>query len=46
MYSVNKLHDGVYTFDEGGVRSFLIVGTEKALLIDTGFGEVDYTKVN
>ena len=44
MYSVNKLYDGVYTFDEGGVRSFLLVGTEKALLIDTGFGQVDFEK--
>ena len=44
MYTVNKLYDGVYTFDEGGVRSFLIVGTEKALLIDTGFGQVDFEK--
>ncbi len=44
MYKVNKLYDGVYSFDEGGVRSFFIVGTEKALLIDTGFGGVDFEK--
>ncbi len=44
MYSINRLYDGVYAFDEGGVRSFLILGTEKALLIDTGFGGVDFEK--
>ncbi len=31
-----KLYDGAWTFDEGGVRFFLIEGDITALLIDTG----------
>ena len=36
MYQVIKLKENLYAFDEGGVRSFLLLGTEKAALIDTG----------
>lgn len=31
-----EIYDGTWTFDEGGVRFFLLVGTERALLIDSG----------
>ncbi|MDR0917598.1 MAG: MBL fold metallo-hydrolase [Oscillospiraceae bacterium] len=33
-----KIADGAYRFEQGGVRSTLIVGTERAVLVDTGFG--------
>ena len=44
MYQVIKLKENLYAFDEGGVRSFLLLGTEKAALIDTGLGAVDFKK--
>lgn len=39
--SVVNLGDGVYALEQGMVRSFLILGTEKALLLDTGAEELD-----
>ena len=40
-YEVTEHGKGFWTIDEGGVRSFLIEGSEKALLADTGFGTGD-----
>jgi endoglucanase len=38
-YTVKKLHEGIYSIHEpANVFSYLIVGKEKALLYDTGFG--------
>lgn len=31
-----KINDGLYIFDQGFVRSFLIIGENKAILLDTG----------
>ena len=39
--TVNRLSNGVWAIDQGMVRCFLIVGNEKALLLDTGAGECD-----
>ena len=36
--SAVKIADGAYRIEDNGVRSLLFVGTELALLIDTGFG--------
>ena len=33
---IQKIDGQTYAFDEGGVRFFLLLGTEKALLIDSG----------
>ena len=33
-----KINDFSYRIEEGGVRSLLFVGTQRALLVDTGFG--------
>ena len=33
---IKKLYEGAWTFDEGGVRSFIIEGDDKAMVIDTG----------
>ena len=41
-YTVRKINDRIYTFEEEGVRSFLIIGEDAALVIDTGYGAVDY----
>jgi glyoxylase-like metal-dependent hydrolase (beta-lactamase superfamily II) len=41
VYEVAENKKGFWTIDEGGVRSFLIEGAEKALLVDTGFGKGD-----
>ena len=41
-YAVKKLTDNVWTFDEFGVRSFIVVGENSALVIDTGMGNVDF----
>ena len=43
MYQVRKLADNIYTFEEGmRVRSFLIIGQEKAMMLDSGNGAVDF----
>ena len=34
--TVSKIDEKTWIFDEGGVRFFLLAGTEKALLIDSG----------
>lgn len=34
--TVKQIDNGTWIFDEGGVRFFLLTGTEKALLIDSG----------
>jgi len=41
-YTVVPRTWNIWTFEEEGVRSFLVLGREKALVIDTGYGEVDY----
>lgn len=38
---VKKLSSGVWTFDQGMVRCFLIVGQQRALLLDTGASPCD-----
>ena len=35
-YTVNKVNEDTWIIEEGGVRFFLLKGTEKALLIDSG----------
>jgi glyoxylase-like metal-dependent hydrolase (beta-lactamase superfamily II) len=37
-YEVHQVDDSCWRIEENGVRSFLIIGSEKALLIDSGFG--------
>ena len=37
MLEVKQYMDGLYVLDDGGVREFLLVGGDSALLIDTGF---------
>mgnify|MGYP002801178498 CR=1 FL=1 len=37
MTEAKLFMDHFYALDDGRVRQFLIVGTEEALLIDTGF---------
>ena len=39
--TIGRISDGVWAIDQGMVRSFLIVGTKRALLLDTGAGECD-----
>ena len=39
--TLNRISNGVYSIDQGMVRCFLILGTERALLLDTGAGECD-----
>lgn len=41
IYEVRTLPDGTIQMDEGGVRCFLVPGSKKALLIDTGYGTGD-----
>lgn len=41
-YEVKKLTDNIWTIDEFGVRSFIVVGRDKALVIDTGMNGVDF----
>jgi glyoxylase-like metal-dependent hydrolase (beta-lactamase superfamily II) len=37
-YEAIKLDDTCWRIEENGVRAFLIIGSEKALLVDSGFG--------
>ena len=39
--TIRALSDGVYAIEQGMVRSFLILGRKRALLLDTGAGECD-----
>lgn len=38
QYEVHQIDASCWRIEENGVRAFLITGTEKALLVDTGFG--------
>ena len=38
---MSEILPGIWQFKDGDVYCFLVVGTEKALLIDTGFGNLD-----
>ncbi|MHB8065381.1 MAG: MBL fold metallo-hydrolase [Ruminiclostridium sp.] len=37
-YEVHQVDSSCWRIEENGVRAFLITGTEKALLVDSGFG--------
>ncbi len=41
VFRVEKINDSLYVLHEHIVRCILILGTEKALLLDTGFGWVN-----
>lgn len=38
---IMKRREDIYTFEEEGVRSFLLLGQERALAVDSGFGTFD-----
>ena len=42
MYKINKVFDHIFAFEEEGVTSFFILGKNKCVMIDTGFGVIDY----
>ena len=37
-FTVQKLADNIWALDQKGVRAFLLVGQEEAILVDTCFG--------
>jgi hydroxyacylglutathione hydrolase len=37
---VSELKPGIWSLYDGEIRCFLVLGTERALLLDTGFGEI------
>lgn len=37
-YQVSRLADGCHAIEENGVRSYVIAGDKRAVLLDTGFG--------
>ena len=41
VYEARRLCDGLTAIEDGGVRCFLVEGTERAMLVDTGFGKGD-----
>ena len=43
--TLRRLDEGVWAIDQGMVRSFLVVGTERALLLDTGAAPCDLWKL-
>jgi len=42
QYTVFQPLPDIYVIDEGAVRNFLFTGQDAALLVDTGFGRIDY----
>ncbi|MBQ3201466.1 MAG: MBL fold metallo-hydrolase [Clostridia bacterium] len=40
-YTAKLLYENFYAVEEGGVRMFLVIGEDKAMLVDTGFGTGD-----
>lgn len=40
-YIANKIDDGFWSIEDGGVRCFLFKGDKQSLLIDTGYGTGD-----
>ena len=44
-YQIVEISKGFWRIEENGVRAFLIAGTEKAMLVDTGFGTGDIRQV-
>lgn len=40
-YKTLKMYDNTWAVEDGGVRIFVAAGSEKALVIDTGFGDID-----
>lgn len=40
-YTAKLLYEDFYAIEEGGVRMFLVIGQDKAMLVDTGFGTGD-----
>lgn len=40
-YTAKLLYENFYAIEEGGVRMFLILGQDRAMLVDTGFGTGD-----
>jgi len=45
VYNIQQIDKSCWRIDEGMVRSFLVIGNERALLIDSGFGAGDIKKV-
>ena len=41
MSKAEKIYENSYVIDDHGVRVFILVGEEKALVVDTGFGDLD-----
>ena len=44
-YQVRELQPGLWAIEDGHVRMFLLEGSEKALLLDTGFGTGDLCRL-
>ena len=40
-YTATELYENFYAIEEGGVRMFLVIGEDRAMLVDTGFGTGD-----
>ena len=40
-FEITKLYEDTWAVEDGGVRFFVIAGSRKALVVDTGFGDVD-----
>lgn len=45
MDQLRKIADHFWVFEEDGVRSFLFGGTDRAMLVDTGFGTLPLHKL-
>ena len=45
MSKAEKIYENTYVIDDHGVRIFILVGKEKALVVDTGFSGPDVRKL-
>lgn len=44
-YQVERIDDSAWRIEENGVRCFLVAGSQKAMLVDTGYGTGDLRAV-
>ena len=42
VFKINKVFEHIYVFEEPEVNSFLVIGQNQAVMIDTGCGAIDF----
>ena len=45
-FTIQKIAENIWAIEQKGVRAFLLVGQDNAILVDTCFGEISEPPVN